>query len=106
MVTTDTQHLGKLRPYWEQLHAFPAKAKLCDVVGMAFAASVLDLVTRLKQAGYVQRIESLRRRVVGRTHHTRLPSNKFDRLMQGEQAATELQMHFRRRLVLLSRGAY
>lgn len=57
MATTDTQHLEKLRTYWKQNHAFPSMAKLCEVVGLSSTASVFDLVTRLKDAGYVQRVE-------------------------------------------------
>jgi SOS regulatory protein LexA len=55
--TTDVQHLEKLRSYWKQHRAFPSMAKLCDVVGLSSTASVFDLVTRLKDAGYVQRVE-------------------------------------------------
>lgn len=57
MAATDTQHLEQLRTYWKQHHAFPSMSKLCTVVGMASTASVFDLVTRLKDAGYVQRVE-------------------------------------------------
>lgn len=57
MPVSDTQHLEKLRSYWKQHHAFPAMAKLCEVVGLSSTASVFDLVTRLKDAGYVQRVE-------------------------------------------------
>lgn len=54
---TDTQHLERLRTYWKEHHAFPSIAKLCEVVGMASTASVFDMVSRLKDAGYVQRVE-------------------------------------------------
>lgn len=57
MADTDTQHLEKLRTYWKRNHAFPSMAKLCDVVGLSSTASVFDLVGRLKDAGYVQRVE-------------------------------------------------
>jgi SOS regulatory protein LexA len=57
MAATDKQHLEKLRSYWKQHHAFPSMAKLCEVVGMASTASVFDMVSRLKDAGYVQRVE-------------------------------------------------
>ena len=57
MPATDTQHLERLRTYWKQHHAFPSMAKLCEVVGMASTASVFDMVSRLKDAGYVQRVE-------------------------------------------------
>jgi SOS regulatory protein LexA len=55
--STDQAHLEKLRTYWKQHRAFPSMAKLCDVVGLSSTASVFDLVTRLKDAGYVQRVE-------------------------------------------------
>lgn len=54
---TDQAHLEKLRTYWKRHHAFPSMAKLCEVVGLSSTASVFDLVTRLKDAGYVQRVE-------------------------------------------------
>ena len=55
--TTDRAHLEKVRTYWKRHHAFPSMAKLCEVVGLSSTASVFDLVTRLKDAGYVQRVE-------------------------------------------------
>jgi SOS regulatory protein LexA len=55
--TNDTQHLEKLRTYWKRNHAFPSMAKLCEVVGMSSTASVFDMVSRLKDEGYVQRVE-------------------------------------------------
>lgn len=54
---TDVRHLEALRAYWKRHKAFPSMAKLCDVVGMSSTASVFDLVTRLKDAGYVERVE-------------------------------------------------
>jgi len=54
---TDQAHLEKLRTYWKRHHAFPSTAKLCEVVGMSSTASVFDLVSRLKDAGYVARVE-------------------------------------------------
>lgn len=56
-MTTDQAHLEKLRTYWKRHHAFPSMAKLREVVGLSSTASVFDLVTRLKDAGYVQRVE-------------------------------------------------
>jgi repressor LexA len=56
-MASDTQHLEKLRTYWKKNHAFPSMAKLCEVVGLSSTASVFDLVGRLKDAGYVQRVE-------------------------------------------------
>jgi SOS regulatory protein LexA len=57
MASTDTQHLEKLRTYWKRHHAFPSMAKLCEVVGLSSTASVFDLVSRLKDAGFVERVE-------------------------------------------------
>lgn len=54
---SDQVHLEKLRTYWNRHRAFPSMAKLCEVVGLSSTASVFDLVTRLKDAGYVQRVE-------------------------------------------------
>ena len=57
MPGTDVQHPERLRTYWKRHHAFPSMAKLCEVVGLSSTASVFDLVGRLKDAGYVQRVE-------------------------------------------------
>lgn len=57
MPDTDVQHLERLRTYWKRHHAFPSMARLCEVVGLSSTASVFDLVSRLKDAGYVQRVE-------------------------------------------------
>lgn len=54
---TDQANLERLRTYWKRHHAFPSMAELCEVVGLSSTASVFDLVTRLKHAGYVQRVE-------------------------------------------------
>lgn len=56
-VANDTQHLERLRTYRKRHHAFPSMSKLCDVVGLSSTASVFDLVGRLKDAGYVERVE-------------------------------------------------
>lgn len=56
-LANDTQHLERLRTYWKRHHAFPSMATLCEVVGMSSTASVFDLVSRLKDAGYVERVE-------------------------------------------------
>lgn len=66
MTDTDALHPQKLWTYWKKHHAFPSMAKLCGVIGMASTASAFDMVSRLKDAGYVQRVDgriaSLRRR--------------------------------------------
>jgi len=56
-LANDVQHLERLRTYWKRHHAFPSMAKLCEVVGMSSTASVFDLVSRLKDAGFVERVE-------------------------------------------------
>ena len=57
MENTDTQHLEKLKAYWEAHQAFPSMAKLRSVVGMASTASVFEMVGRLVESGHLQRIE-------------------------------------------------
>lgn len=57
MATTDEQHLSALRTYWKQHQTFPSMGKLCDVVGLSSTASVFELVGRLTEAGYLQRVE-------------------------------------------------
>jgi predicted transcriptional regulator of viral defense system len=49
----------QLRTYWKKHHAFPSMANLCEVVGMSSTASVFELVNRLKDEGYLERIEHL-----------------------------------------------
>lgn len=56
-VASDTQHLEKLRTYWKRHPAFPSMAKLCDVVGLSSTASEFELVNRLKDEGFIQRVE-------------------------------------------------
>ncbi len=57
MDNNDTRHLAKLRSYWDKHQAFASMAKLRAVVGMASTASVFEMVGRLVDAGYLQRIE-------------------------------------------------
>lgn len=57
MDNNDTLHLVKLRSYWDRHQAFPSMAKLRTVVGMTSTASVFEMVGRLVDAGYLQRIE-------------------------------------------------
>ncbi len=57
MATTDEKHLSALRTYWKQHQTFPSMSKLCDVVGLSSTASVFELVGRLTEAGYLQRVE-------------------------------------------------
>lgn len=53
----DTDYLKALQRYWKKHRAFPAMAKLCDVVGLSSSASVFGLVGRLSEAGYLQRVD-------------------------------------------------
>ena len=57
MDNNDTRHLAKLRAYWDKHQAFASMAKLRVVVGMTSTASVFEMVGRLVDAGYLQRIE-------------------------------------------------
>jgi repressor LexA len=57
MDNKDTQHLAKLQAYWDKHQAFASMAKLRAVVGMTSTASVFEMVGRLVDAGYLQRIE-------------------------------------------------
>lgn len=57
MENTDTQHIEKLKAYWEAHQAFPSMSKLRDVVGMNSTASVFEMVGRLVESGHLQRIE-------------------------------------------------
>jgi repressor LexA len=51
----DEKYLAALRTYWKAHRAFPALAKLCDVLGLSSTSSVFALVSRLSDAGYLQR---------------------------------------------------
>lgn len=57
MPSTDEQHLAALRTYWKRHQAFPPMARLCEVVGLSSTASVFELLGRLTEAGYLQRVE-------------------------------------------------
>ena len=63
---SDDEYLAILRTYWKKHQAFPAMAKVCEVVGLSSTSSVFALFRRLTDAGYLQRVE---RRVV--------PTKKF-----------------------------
>ena len=56
-MATDEQHLASLRTYWKANNAFPSMSKLCGVVGLASPSGVFELVGRLTDAGYLQRVE-------------------------------------------------
>jgi repressor LexA len=53
----DTRYLNALRVHWRRNKAFPAMAKLADVVGLKSAAGVFALVGRLSDAGYLERTD-------------------------------------------------
>lgn len=57
MENNDVQHLDKLRAYWYERQAFPSMAKLREVVTMGSTASVFEMVGRLVDAGYLNRVE-------------------------------------------------
>lgn len=50
----DEKYLAALRTYWKTHRAFPALAKLCDVLGLSSTSSVFALVGRLADAGYLE----------------------------------------------------
>lgn len=54
---SDADHVRALQRFWKTHKAFPAMAKLCDVVGLASTASVFGMVGRLTEAGYLQRLD-------------------------------------------------
>lgn len=74
MASTDTEHLAKLRTYWKHHRSFPSMLKLCEVVGLQSTSSVFGMVSRLAEAGYIQRVDGriaptkrfFERQVVGR----------------------------------------
>jgi repressor LexA len=56
-LTNDEKYLAALRTYWKQHRTFPSMAKLCEVLGLSSTSSVFALVSRLTDAGYLQRQE-------------------------------------------------
>ncbi len=56
-MATDDKHLAALRTHWKRQAAFPAMAKLCDVLGLSSTSSVFAAVGRLTEAGYLERVE-------------------------------------------------
>ena len=56
-LANEGQHAERLRNYWKRNHALPSMAKLCGAVGISSTTSVFDLVFRLKDPGYVERVE-------------------------------------------------
>lgn len=53
----DSAYLARLRSYWKKHQAFPSMGKLTDVVGLSSTSSVFELVRRLTEAGYLERVE-------------------------------------------------
>lgn len=54
---SDARHLEVLQRYWKDKQAFPSIGKLCPVLGIASKSGVFKLITRLCEAGYLDRIE-------------------------------------------------
>jgi repressor LexA len=57
LTMTDQAHLAALQRYWKRHRAFPAMAKLCEVVGLSSTASVFGMVGRMTDAGYLERLD-------------------------------------------------
>ena len=53
----DDQYLAQLRTYWKRHQAFPSMTKLAEVMGLATASSVFGVVSRLTEAGFLERTE-------------------------------------------------
>ena len=53
----DDRYLAALRTYWKAHQTFPSMAKLAAVTGLGHASSVFQLVRRLVEAGYLERVE-------------------------------------------------
>ena len=53
----DEKYLAALRSYWKAHSTFPSMAKLCDVLGLSSTSSVFALISRLVEAGYLQRLD-------------------------------------------------
>ena len=56
-VASDERHLAALRTYWKRHQTFPSMAKLAEVTGLGHASSVFQMVGRLVDAGYLERVE-------------------------------------------------
>ncbi len=54
---SDQAHVHALQRYWKRHKAFPAMARICDVVGLSSTASVFGMVGRLTEAGYLERLD-------------------------------------------------
>jgi len=53
----DLVQLGKLRTYWKRRQMFPSMGKLTGVLGLSSTSSVFELIRRLTEAGYLERVE-------------------------------------------------
>lgn len=53
----DAKHLGSLQVHWKRHRTFPSLAKPADVLSLSGAGSVFQAVSRLVEAGYLERIE-------------------------------------------------
>jgi len=54
---SDDKHLNALRVYWKDNKAFPSRAKLADVLGLASSGGVFKVIGRLVDAGYLERVD-------------------------------------------------
>lgn len=53
----DAKHLGSLQAHWQRNRTFPSLAKLAEVMGLSGAGAVFQAVSRLVNAGYLERVE-------------------------------------------------
>ena len=54
---SDQKHLNALRIHWKEHKAFPAMAKLADVLGLSSSGGVFKVIGRLVEAGYLERVD-------------------------------------------------
>ncbi len=54
----DQKYLATLRTHWKRQAAFPAMAKLGEILGLSSSSSVFALINRLTEAGYLERVDS------------------------------------------------
>lgn len=53
----DEQYLTLMRTQWKRHNAFPSMAKLCEVLGLSSTSSVFGVISRLTDAGYLERLD-------------------------------------------------
>lgn len=52
---SDERHLEALRTYWKANQCLPSYAGICPVVGMRSECGVFEMVSRLVEAGFIER---------------------------------------------------